>query len=180
MINIPFLSKFTTDDQEFYDTQINEELKYCSCSNYVMIFTDVGKNKRAILIKTRENQLYALGFMRRDYQGINDALATLRLNLALVEKEKNDDSSEYEYAVISISAENKSLTNEQNVTILSSLDELLIDNKPLRKKEEVISQLLSYALQNEGGESYLDFRKAGYDRGIQNYLSLSLYDKIFQ
>ena len=34
MINIPFLSKFTTDDQEFYDAQINEELKFCSCSNY--------------------------------------------------------------------------------------------------------------------------------------------------
>lgn len=40
MIKIPFLNKFTTDDQEFYDTQINEELKYCSCSNYVMKFTD--------------------------------------------------------------------------------------------------------------------------------------------
>ena len=27
MIKIPFLNKFTTDDQEFYDTQINEELQ---------------------------------------------------------------------------------------------------------------------------------------------------------
>lgn len=177
MINIPFLSKFTTDDQEFYDTQINEELKFCSCSNYVMKFTDVGKNKRAILIRTRENQLYALVFMTRDYKGINDALATLRLNLALVEKEKNDSSSEYEYAKISTSTVNQGSKGEQDVTILSSLDELLIDNKPLRKKEDVISELLSYAMQKESGEPYLDFYKARYDRGIQNYLSLSLYDK---
>ena len=77
MIKIPFLNKFTTDDQEFYDTQINEELKYCACSNYVMKFTDVGKNKKAILIRTKENRLYALVFMKRDYKGINDALATL-------------------------------------------------------------------------------------------------------
>ena len=177
MINIPFLSKFTTDNQEFYDTQINEELKYCSCSNYVMKFTDVGKNKRAILIRTRENQLYALVFMKRDYEGINDALATLRLNLALVEKEKNDDSSEYEYAKISISAANQGSKSKQDITILSSLDELLIDNNPLRKKEDVINKLLSYALQEQNGEPYLDFYKAGYDKGIQNYLSLSLYDK---
>lgn len=80
MIKIPFFNKYITDDQEFYDTQINEELKYCACSNYIMKFTDVGKNKRAILIKTKENKLYALVFMRRDYQGINDSLATLRLN----------------------------------------------------------------------------------------------------
>lgn len=177
MINIPFFNKFVTDDQEFYDTQINEELKYCACSNYVMKFTDVGKNKRAILIRTKENQLYALVFMKRDYKGINDALATLRLNLALAEKEKNDVTSKYEYAEISISAVNQALKNHQGVTILSSLDELLIDNKPLRKKEEVKSELLSYAMQNRNGENYLDFRKAGYDEGIQNYLSLSLYDE---
>lgn len=177
MIKIPFLNKFTTDDQEFYDTQINEELKYCACSNYVMKFTDVGKNKKAILIRTKENRLYALVFMKRDYKGINDALATLRLNLALVEKEKNDDSSEYQYAQISISAVNQASKNKQDVNILSSLDELLIDNKPLREKEDAISKLLNYAMQKESGEPYLDFYKAGYDRGIQNYLSLSLYDE---
>ena len=27
MMKIPFFNRFTTDDQEFYDTQINEELK---------------------------------------------------------------------------------------------------------------------------------------------------------
>lgn len=177
MIKIPFLNKFTTDDQEFYDTQINEELKYCACSNYVMKFTDVGKNKRAILIRTKENQLYALVFMKRDYKGINEALATLRLNFALVEKEKNDDSSEYEYAQISTSNVNQASNNERDVTILSSLDELLIDNKPLRKKEDVISELISRAMKNENGQSYLDFYEAGYDRGIQNYLSMSLYDE---
>ena len=32
-------------------------------------------------------------------------------------------------------------------------------------------------MQKESGEPYLDFYKAGYDRGIQNYLSLSLYDE---
>lgn len=32
-------------------------------------------------------------------------------------------------------------------------------------------------MQNRNGENYLDFRKAGYDEGIQNYLSLSLYDE---
>ena len=177
MIKIPFLNKFTTDDQEFYDVQINEELKYCSCSNYVMKFTDVGENKRAILIRTKENRLYALVFMKRDYKGINEALATLRLNLALAEKEKNDGSSEYEYAQISTSAVNKVSDNEKDVIILSSLDELLIDNKPLRKKEEVTDELIRNAMQNENGESYLDFYKAGYDRGIQNYLSMSLYDE---
>lgn len=177
MIKIPFLNKFTTDDQEFYDTQINEELKYCACSNYVMKFTDVGKNKRAILIRTKEKQLYALVFMKRDYKGINDALATLRLNLALVEKEKNEHSSEYEYAQISTTAVNQASNSQQDVTILSSLDELLIDNKPLRKKEDVINELISNAMQNENGESYLDFYKAGYDKGIQNYLSISLYDE---
>ena len=26
MMKIPFFNRFTTDDQEFYDTQINEEL----------------------------------------------------------------------------------------------------------------------------------------------------------
>ena len=46
MIKIPFLSKYITDDQVFYDTQINEELKYCASPNYVMKLTDVGKNKR--------------------------------------------------------------------------------------------------------------------------------------
>ena len=53
MMKIPFFNRFTTDDQEFYDTQINEELKYCACSNYVMKFTEVGKNKRAILIRNK-------------------------------------------------------------------------------------------------------------------------------
>lgn len=177
MIKIPFLNKFTTDNQEFYDTQINEELKYCACSNYVMKFTEVGENKRAIIIRARENQLYALVFMKRDYKRINDTLATLRLNLALVEKEKNANSAEDKYAQISTSAANQTLGNEQDVTILSSIDELLIDSKPLRKKEEVISELISNAMQNENGESYLDFYKAGYDRGIQNYLSMSLYDE---
>ena len=177
MMKIPFFNRFTTDDQEFYDTQINEELKYCACSNYVMKFTEVGKNKRAILIRTKENKLYALVFMKLDYKGINEALATLRLNLALVEKEKNKDSSEYEFSQISTSTANQTFGNEQDVTILSSIDELLIDSKPLRKKEDVISELISNAMQNENGESYLDFYKAGYDRGIQNYLSMSLYDE---
>lgn len=175
MMKIPFFNRFTTDDQEFYDTQINEELKYCACSNYVMKFTEVGKNKRAILIRTKENKLYALIFMKWDYKGINEALATLRLNLALAEKEKNKDSSEYEFPQISTSAANQTLGNEQDVTILSSIDELLIDSKPLRKKEDVVSGLISNAMQKENGESYLDFYKAGYDRGIQNYLSMSLY-----
>lgn len=177
MIKIPFFNKFTTDDQEFYDTQVNEELKYCACSNYVMKFTDVGKGKRAILIRTKEGESYALVFWKRDYEGINEALATLRLNLALVEKEKNDGLSEYEYPQISTSAGNQDSKDKQDVTILTSLDELLIDNKKLRKKEDVISELLRLAMQNENGESYLDFYKAGYDSGIQNYLSLSLYDE---
>ena len=41
----------------------------------------------------------------------------------------------------------------------------------------VINELISNAMQNENGESYLDFYKAGYDKGIQNYLSMSLYDE---
>ncbi len=179
MIKIPFLKRFTTDDQEFYDAQINEELKYCNCSNYVMKFTDVDKNKRAILIKTKDGQLFALVFMKVDYKGINDALATLRLNLALVEKEKNDDTSECEYAQISTTSANQDSGNKQDVIILSGLDELLIDNKPLRKKEDIISELINKAMQNKNGESYLDFYKAGYDRGIQNYLNMSLYDEKF-
>ena len=175
MIKIPFINKFTTDDQEFYDTQINEELKYCDCSNYVMRFTDVSKDKRAIVIRTKENQLYAIVFWKRDYKGINDALAILRLNLALAEKEKNDDSSEYQETQISIKPRKRTINNEQDVTILSSIDELLIDDKPLRKKEDVIRELMRRAVTN--GENYLDFYRAGYDKGIQNYLCMSLYDE---
>lgn len=177
MIKIPFFKRFTTDDQEFYDAQINEELKYCNCSNYVMKFTDVGKNKRAILIRTKDGQLFALIFMKVDYKGINDALATLRLNLTLAEKEKNKDTSKHEYAQISTTSRNQDSKNNENVIILSGLDELLIDNKPLRKKEDIISELISKAMQNRSGESYLDFYKAGYDRGIQNYLNMSIYDE---
>ena len=177
MIKIPFLNRFITDDQEFYDVQVNEELKYCTCNNFAMKFTDIGKNKRAIVIITKENKLYALPFLKSDYKGINETLSTLRLNLALIQKEKNDYLSEYKYSPqITINNQNKNLSSEEDIIILSSLDELLIDNKPLRKKEDVISELIRNAVQKENGESYLDFYKAGYDSGIQNYLSMSLYD----
>jgi zinc/manganese transport system permease protein len=86
-----------------------------------MKFTVIGKNKRAILIRTKENKLYALVFMKRDYKSINETLANLRLNLALVEKEKNNDSSEYKSPQISTTAANQTSGNEKDVIILSSL-----------------------------------------------------------
>lgn len=89
MIKIPFLNKFITDDQEFYDAQINEELKYCNCSNFAIRFTEVGKNKRAFIIRTKEEQTIVLMFMKSDYKGINEALEKIRLNLALAKKEKS-------------------------------------------------------------------------------------------
>lgn len=179
MIKIPFLSKYITDDQVFYDTQINEELKYCASPNYVMKFTEVGKNKRALLIRTNDDKIYALPFLKFDYKDINETLEILRLNLALVEKEKNSNENECNSAQISSTLDSKFFGDdkENNVIFISSLDELLIDNKPLRKKEEVIQSLLSYAMVSEDGKEYLDFYKAGYDRGIQNYLCLSLYDE---
>ena len=179
MIKIPFLSNYITDDQEFYDTQINEELKYCECPTYVIRFIEVGKNKRALVIRTNDNKMYALPFLKFDYKDINETLATLRLNLALVEKEKNQDEDEHTTAQISSTLDSKfsEEDKENGVIVISSLDELLVDNKPLRKKDEAIQALLSYAMVSEDGKEFLDFYKAGYDRGIQNYLCLSLYDK---
>ena len=174
MIETLSLNKFTTDDQKFYDTQVNEELKYCACINYIMEFIKINKDQRAILIKTKENKVYSLVFWKRDYEGINNTLATLRLNIALAEKEKNVGSSEYKYPQINTVATNQS---KKDIITLSGLDELLIDNKPLRKKEDVINELLKYAMHTSDGEPYLDFYEAGYDKGIQNYLILNLYDE---
>lgn len=179
MIKIPFFSKYITDDQEFYDTQINEELKYCASPNYVMKFTEVGRNKRILLIRINDNKIYALPFLKYDYKDINETLEILRLNLALVEKENSQKDEEYDSAQISSILDEKfsEEDKENGVIVISSLDELLIDNKPLRKKDEVIQALLSHAMVSEDGKNFLDFYKAGYDRGIQNYLCLSLYDE---
>lgn len=181
MIKIPFLSNFTTDDQNFYDTQINEELKYCACPNYIMKFTVVGKNKRALIIRTNTNKIYALPFLKRDYKDINETLAALRLNLALVEKEKNTDDSEFKPAQISSTLDNNPSSNAQgnDVILISNLNELLIDGKPLINTSDAIQTLLSHAMQSENEKTFLDFYKAGYDRGIQNYLCMSLYDESF-
>ena len=54
MIKLPFLRKFITDDQEFYDAQINEELKYCYSSNFIIKSAELGKNKRAFIIRIKE------------------------------------------------------------------------------------------------------------------------------
>lgn len=51
MIKIPLLNRFITDDQDFYDAQINEELKYCNSDNLVIVFTDIGKNQRRTIWK---------------------------------------------------------------------------------------------------------------------------------
>ena len=179
MIKIPFLNKFITDDQEFYDAQINEELKYCNYSNFAIKFTEIGKNKRAFIIRTKEEQTIVLMFMKYDYKGINEALEKIRFNLALAEKENslnfptdNDitlsTSSKYEVTV-------KGKNGEKDTLTISTIEQLLINNNSLEEKEDIIKRLFDLSIQNDKEEPYLDFHKAGYDEGIQNYLTMNLY-----
>lgn len=179
MIKIPFFNKFSTDDQEFYDKQVNEELKYCNSSNLAIKFTELGKDKRAFIIRTKEGKTIVLGFMRFDYEGINEALEKIRLNLALAEKEKSLDSSSDGNIILGTSSKNEVAVagdnEEKNTLTISTIGQLLIDDKPLKEKEDIIKRLFDLAVQNDREESYLDFYKAGYDAGIQNYLIMYLY-----
>jgi len=178
MIKIPFLNKFITDDQEFYDVQINEEFKYCNSKNLAMKFIEVGKIKRAIVIKNKEKPTIALIFMKHDYKGINEALEKIRFNLALEEKESSLNSLEGN--VILNTSSKKYITvdgkNDEKATlIISTINELLINNEPLKEKEDAIKRLFDLSLQYDREEPYLDFNKAGYDAGLQNYLIMNLY-----
>ena len=87
MLNIPFIDKHTTVDQDFYDAQVNEELKYCSSSNFAIRFVGIGNKRRAFVIRTRGEKTIVLLFSKSDYRGINKALEKLRVNLALAKKE---------------------------------------------------------------------------------------------
>lgn len=178
MIKIPFLNKFITDDQEFYDAQINEELKYCNCSNFAIRFTEVGKNKRAFIIRTKEEQTIVLMFMKSDYKGINEALEKIRLNLALAKKEKSLTSEDRDITLGTASKEKVIVggkNGEKNSLTISTLEQLLINNSPFRGQEDVTKELFDLSLQNDKEEPYLDFYEAGYDAGIQNYLIMKLY-----
>ena len=179
MIKIPFLNRFITDDQEFYDAQINEELKYCDSSNFMIRFTDVCENKRAFVIKTKEKQIIALIFMKSDYKGINEALEKIRLNLALAKKENLLKSPKDDNATLEISAKNQATIGEntkgEDPVTISTVEQLLINNTPLKGKEDTIKRLLDLATQNNRKEPYLDFFEAGYDKGLQDYLIMHLY-----
>lgn len=178
-MKIPFLNRFITDDQEFYEEQINEELKYCNSSNYTIKFIDVGKNRRAFVIKTKEKKTIILFFMKYDYKGINKALEKIRLNLALVKKENLLDFSIDGDIILDTSSKNEEViegeNGEKNKLIISTVEELVINNNSLREKEDIIKSLLDLSIQNDKDEPYLDFYKAGYDAGIQNYLMINLY-----
>lgn len=178
-MKIPFLNRFITDDQEFYDAQINEELKYCNSSNFTIRFTEVGKNKRAFIIRTKEKQTIVLMFMKFDYKGINEALEKIRLNLALAEKENSlSSSSDNNITLGSTSKDEVTIdgnNGEKNALTISTIEQLLINNNSLKEKEDIIKMLFDLSLQNDKQESYLDFHKAGYDEGIQNYLIMHLY-----
>ena len=180
MIKIPFLNKFMTEDQEFYDAQINEELKYCNNSNFSVKFIEVGKFKRAFVIRTKEKTI-VLVFMKSDYKGINKALEKIRLNLALVEKESLLNHSTDESIVLDTSSKDETSiegnNGEKNTLTVSTIDQLLINNKSLRDKKDIIKRLYDLSFEKDKEEPYLDFYKAGYDAGIQNYLVMNLYEE---
>lgn len=178
MIKIPFLNRFITDDQEFYDAQINEELKYCNSDNLVITFTDIGKSKRAFIIRTLTQNIMLM-FMKSDYKSINEALEKIRLNLALAEKENSLDSSANANIILDTSSKHKITIkgneDKKSTIIISSVKQLLLNNNPLKEKEEIIKRLFELSTQKDKEEPYLDFYKAGYDAGIQNYLIMNLY-----
>lgn len=172
MLNIPFIDKHTTVDQGFYDAQVNEELKYCSSSNFAIRFVEIGNKRRAFVIRTREEKTIVLLFPKSDYKGINKALEKLRVNLALAKKESDS---------VTIDTTSRNTTSikgddgQDNILTISTLDQLLINKQPLRATESTVKRLLDLSIQNDREEPYLDFCMAGYDAGIQNYLILSLY-----
>ena len=180
MIKIPFINKFITEDQEFYDAQINEELKYCNNSDIAIKFIEVGKLRRAFVIKTKEKTIILL-FMKSDYKGINKALEKIRLNLALTKKENSLQNSSDNSLILDTSSKDKTIIEGNNgekiILTVSTIEQLLINNKPLQVKEKIINRLFELSLQNDKEKQYLDFRKAGYDAGIQNYLIMSLYQE---
>ena len=172
MLNIPFIDKHTTVDQGFYDAQVNEELKYCSSSNFAIRFVGIGNKRRAFVIRTRGEKTIVLLFSKTDYRGINKVLKKLRVNLALAKKES-------ELGTIDTTSRNttsiKGDDGQNNILTISTLDQLLINKQPLKETEPTVKRLLDLSMQNDREEPYLDFCKAGYDAGIQNYLILSLY-----
>lgn len=181
MFKIPFLSKFTTDDQQFYDSNVNEELKYCSSKDFMIRFMGLGKNRRIFVINTRDGRNIIIPFKKFDYEGINKALEKIKLNLALAEKEKSLNSSDVSIMLGTTSKKEIKVDgpNGENETAnISTINQLLIDNKPLREPDIIIRRLLELAMRKreDNEEPYLDFSEAGYDRGLQNYLIMSLYE----
>ena len=172
MLNIPFIDKHTTVDQGFYDAQVNEELRYCSSSNFAMRFVEIGNKRRAFVIRTRGEKTIVLLFSKSDYRGINKALEKLRVNLALAKKQFDSvtiDTTSRKETVI------EGDDGEKNILTISNIDQLLINNKSLCETAPAIKSLIDLSMQNDREEPYLDFCKAGYDAGMQNYLILSLY-----
>lgn len=180
MIKIPFINKFITEDQEFYDAQINEELKYCNNSDIAIKFIEVGKLRRAFVIKTKEKTIILL-FMKSDYKGINRVLEKIRLNLALAKKENSLQNSSDNSVILDTSSTDKTIiegnNGEKNTLTVSTIEQLLINNKSLQENKDIIKKLYDLSLEKDKEEPYLDFRKAGYDAGIQNYLIMSLYQE---
>ena len=109
------------------------------------------------------------------------ALEKIRLNLALVEKESSLNHSTEESIVLDTSSKDETIiegsNGEKNTLTVSTIDQLLINNKSLREKNDIIKKLYDLSLQNDKEELYLDFYKAGYDAGIQNYLVMNLYEE---
>ncbi len=181
MIKIPFLNKYMTDDQEFYDTQINEELKYCNCSDFAITFTEIGRNKRAFIIRTKQEQTIVLLFKKSDYKGINEALEKIRLNLAVIEKENSLESSDDHTITISTTSKDevsvKGKNGENKTLTISTVEQLLINDSSLKSSEDIIKRLYELSVRNDREEPYLDFYEAKYDAGIQNYLIMNLYQE---
>ena len=179
MIKLPFEREHTTDDQDLYDDQVNEELKYCNCSNFVVKFVKKGGDKRAFVIRTKEDKLILVEFQTSNYKGINEALELIRLNLVLARKENEIPHSTDAGVTLDtdsrLSTTVKLNNGDEHIFTISTVEQLRVNDKPLKSKAEIIKRLIELSTQHGDGEPYLDFVEAEYDAGIQAYLILSLY-----
>lgn len=183
MIKIPFFNKYLTDDQNFYDHQVDEELKFLDNSKFIFRFAEVGKSKRAIIIRFRDEskKTILIPFAKHDYKGINEAVELIRLNIACSVKEiteRTENSEEEKFDISSFSKDEVTVGNEdekEKKVIISKVDDLQINGKAFKSKEELIKSLIDMATFMGEDGPYLDFFKAEYDAGLQNYLLMSLY-----
>ena len=150
MIKIPFFNKYLTDDQNFYDHQVDEELKFLDNSEFIFRFAEVGKSKRAIIIRFRDEskKTILIPFAKHDYKGINEAVELIRLNIACFVKEiteRTENSEEKKLDISSFSKDEVKVGNEdekEKKVIISKVDDLHINGKAFKSKEELIKSLI--------------------------------------